>query len=103
MSLYSEKVLDFVSRIGDPITTKSTTNVTGPTEGLDLSSLLMMLMMSGAFSKKPTSTLTALPSNTGSNFSALASQAPSSLLSGASQGGEMDIASLLKMLGSLNV
>jgi hypothetical protein len=55
MGLYAEKLMDAVRNMtGDaPIKTTSTTTLKQPNEGLDIGSLMMMLMMSQMF-KKPT-------------------------------------------------
>ena len=55
MGIYAEKLMAAVRNMtGDaPIKTTSTTTLKQPNEGIDLSSILTMLMMSGMF-KKPT-------------------------------------------------
>jgi hypothetical protein len=50
MALYAEKLMDFVRHANDPIKTTSTTTAKS-NEGLDIGSLLTMLMLSGVFNK----------------------------------------------------
>ena len=54
MGIYAEKLMDAVRNMtgNSPIKTTSTTTLKQPNEGLDIGSLMMMLMMSSMF-KKP--------------------------------------------------
>jgi hypothetical protein len=95
MGLYSEKLLDYVRNINAPIKTTSTTTLNQPNEGLDIGSLLMMLMMGGMF-KKPTAGI-------GANQSALnlLSQQNLPAPAGTMGGGTEGILQLLSSLGPL--
>jgi len=95
MSLYSDKLLDYVKNINSPIKTTSTTTLNGGNEGLDIGSLLMALMMSGMF-KKPTT-------GVGANQSALNLLSQQNLppAAGVMGGGTEGILSLLSSLGPL--
>lgn len=50
MTMYGDKILDMVRRVGEPTTQTSTTTMAG--EPLDISSLMMLLMFSDMF-KQP--------------------------------------------------
>jgi hypothetical protein len=55
-SLYADKLMDLVGRIGEPLRSTSTTTATN-NEPLDLSGIMMMLMMSNMFKKPNANTL----------------------------------------------
>ena len=94
MSLYSEKLMQAVRGLNDPIKSTSTTTVQG-NEGLDLSGILMMLMMNNMF-KQPTTT-------TPANQSALNLLSQQNLppAAGVMGGGTEGILQLLSTLGPL--
>jgi hypothetical protein len=94
MSLYSQKLLDYVSNINSPIKTTSTTTLQQPNEGLDISSLLMMLMMGQMF-KKPTAVS---PNQSALNLLSQQNLPPAA---GAMGGGTDNILQLLSSLGPL--
>lgn len=52
MGLYSEKILEQMGQIGEPIRTTAKTTVKPPGPAIDIMQLLMMLMFSGAFQQK---------------------------------------------------
>jgi len=52
MGLYSEKILQQMGQIGEPVTSTSKTTVKPPGPAIDIMQLLMMLMFSGAFQQK---------------------------------------------------
>lgn len=105
--LISSKIMDYVNRIGKPVTTTQTTEAE-EAPGIDLGNILMMLYLSDAF-KKPTGTTTggSLPgSSMASNalLGGLASKAPGSF-SGQTYGGNgglpLDTSQLMQILQSL--
>lgn len=102
MGLYSEKLMSAVKSLNDPIKTTSTTTAKS-NEGLDIGSLLTMLMLSGMF-KQPkaetTSSLLATPAtaSTSTLDKTLGSNAVPALQG---LGGTTDVSQLLQILQSL--
>lgn len=113
MGLYATKLMELVNQIASPLvststttgtnTTKGTTTSTGTgtgttkaNEGLDLSSLMMLLALSGMFNKPTTSTLGTTPTTAGVDTSALQKYAPSTMGSSG-----LDLGSLLRILSSI--
>ncbi len=102
--LISSKIMDYVNRIGKPVTTTQTTEAE-EAPGIDLGNILMMLYLSDAF-KKPTGTTTggSLPgSSMASNalLGGLASKAPGSFSGQAYPAGGPDMSQLMQILQSL--
>lgn len=56
MGLYAEKLMEAVRTLNDPIKTTSKTVLETPNEPLDITSLLMMLALSGIFKGKDKTT-----------------------------------------------
>ena len=110
MGLYAEKLMDAVRNMtgNSPIKTTSTTTMKG-NEGLDIGSLMMMLMMSGMFNKgkgaapgasdimNPMDTLG--PMNSGGGFGGPMTQVQGSPTGLVSPSGGLD--GLMRMLASL--
>jgi len=96
MGIYAEKLMAAVRNMtGDaPIKTTSTTTLKQPNEGLDIGSLMMMLMMSGMF-KKPTAVS---PNQSALNLLSQQNLPPAA---GTMGGGTDGILQLLASLGSL--
>lgn len=110
MSLYSEKLLDYIRNINSPIKTTSTTTAN---QGIDLSGLLSMLMMSQMF-KQPTTgssdimnTISLLgPMSSGGGFGGSMSSVPQgpSIINpttGGALGTNVGVVQLLQMLASI--
>jgi len=106
--LYAEKLMDAVRNMtgNSPIKTTSTTTLKQPNEGLDIGSLMMMLMMSGMFNKgkgaapgasdimNPMDTLG--PMNSGGGFGGPMEQVPGA------PGGQVGLNTLLNLLSKIN-
>lgn len=105
--LYTDKLMEAVRNVNAPIKTTSTTTLKGG-EGLDIGSLMMMLMMGNMF-KKPTAGLGASdimnpmdvlgPMNSGGGFGGALSSVPQG---GATGGGGLEqLLSLLMNVGKI--
>ena len=121
-NVYAQKMIDMMNRTGQPMTTTTTGKSTGtttikqPNEGLDLSSIMLMLMMNSMF-KNPNKTslgTTPVPSPTlsGDALRNIVSSAPASyetnplMTSSAATAmptgmGGMDLQKLIQILASL--
>ncbi len=98
---YAQKMIEMMNRTGKPMTTTTTgkTTVTTPkeTEGLDLSSIMLMLMMNSMFNpKKPSTTLGTTPAPSGVNPLQNLPPAPATV------NPPMDLQALIQLLSSLN-
>jgi hypothetical protein len=96
-------MIDMMNRTGQPQTT--TTKVEQPNQGLDIGSLMMMLMLGGMFKGKGESTIgeTAAPAS-GLDMRAIAGMAPSTMsptMNAQATSGGMDMPSLIKLIASL--
>jgi len=82
-NVYAQKMIDMMNRTGQPMTTTTTGKSTGtttvkqPNEGLDLSSIMLMLMMNSMFKdKKP---VTTPPVVSATNFSSPVNMNPAGI------------------------
>jgi hypothetical protein len=108
MSMYSQKLMDLVGRMGEPIRSTSTTTATA-NEPLDLSGILMMLMMSNMFKKPDATTLPV--ANTIADLGPMNPQggfggnmlAQGGLTQSAIPPVNMDMSGLMKLLSSLAI
>jgi len=107
MNLYAQKMIDMMNRTGQPQTT--TTKVEQPNQGLDIGSLMMMLMLGGMFKDKNPALSTATNSAAtneilGNNLSfgmPSANQASPFTMNAPSASGGMDMPSLIALMAKL--
>lgn len=104
-NLYTDAVLRQLESIGKPVQT-TTTGTTNLNQGIDISSLLMMLWLSGIFGKNKAGTAepmlpnTPLPTTLESQ-QVQYSQTPASATSGVPSLGNIDLMSLVNMFSKL--
>ena len=122
-NVYAQKMIDMMNRTGQPMTTTTTGKSTGtttikqPNEGLDLSSIMLMLMMNSMFKDKGNTNQSALnllsqqnlpPMRTDSSLSTLPTSYETNPLMTSSAAtamptgmGGMDLQKLIQILASL--
>jgi len=91
-NVYAQKMIEMMNRTGEPQTT--TTTVTPPEQGLDLSALMTMLLMKAMQPKAPTMSIGETPApSSGLDMRAIMGAAPAGLTPSSIPGGMMDAAS----------